>query len=211
MWRIGHCVVFPNMLQQSQIRVPMDDENTLYIYYNVHKRRDGQPEQRPEDIPLYQVPIPGVDAEGLPVWSLADNNSGQDNYAWVSQGSVTPRWTEHLGESDKGLILFRRLLREQMKLVENGQDPMNTFRDPATNVSIHVPTESDDPTFEASGGLTGTNLLYGERNGAISTGQSSKYDPLQQQDAKRAGYAIPDKVLAAMERVVSYAPIHPRG
>jgi 5,5'-dehydrodivanillate O-demethylase len=210
MWRLGHCIVFPNMLQQSQIRVPMDDTHTLYFYYNVKDRRDGQPEQRADEIPLYQVPIPGVDAEGLPVWELADNNSGQDNYAWTSQGAITPRWSEHLGESDQGIILYRRLLRDQMLLVSEGGDPMNTFRDPATNVSIHVPTESDDPTFEASGGLTGTSLLYGERNGAVSTGQSSKYDPMAHEEARRGGYAVADGVTAAMQRVVSYAPIHPR-
>ena len=99
----------------------------------------------------------------MPVWELVDNNSGQDNYAWVSQGPVTPRWTEHLGESDKGIILYRRLLSEQMKIVEDGEDPMNTFRDPAKNVSVHIQTESDDPTFEASGGLDGASLLYGQR------------------------------------------------
>ena len=210
MWRLGHCVVFPNMLQQSQIRVPMDDTHTLYFYYNVKRKREGQPDQRPEEIPLYKVPVPGVDAEGLPIWELADNNSGQDNYAWTSQGAITPRWTEHLGESDQGIILYRRLLRDQMKIVEQGGDPMNTFRDPATNVSIHVPTESDDPTFEASGGLTGTSLLYGERNGAVSTGQSSKYDPLAHEEARQNGFAVADGVAAAMQRVVSYAPIHPR-
>src|SRR5207247_2007875 len=64
------------------------------------------------------------------------------------QGPVTPRWTEHLGESDKGLILYRRLLREQMQIVDDGGEPMNTFRDPAKNVSVHVPTESDDSNWQ---------------------------------------------------------------
>src|SRR6266567_644139 len=33
-WRIGHCVVFPNMLQFGQIRVPVDDTHTLYLWYS---------------------------------------------------------------------------------------------------------------------------------------------------------------------------------
>ncbi len=210
LWSIGHCVVFPFMLQTSQIRIPMDDTHTLYWWYNTRKQKDGQPDQRPEDIPVYEVPVPGVDAQGMPVWDLVDNNSGQDNYAWTSQGSITPRWTEHLGESDKGIILYRRLLREQMKIVAEGGDPMNTFRDPATNVSIHIQTESDDPNFEAQGGLTGEILLYGARTGNVSTGSSGKYDPLNHQEAKASGYATPERTLDAQSRVVSYGQIHPR-
>src|SRR5207247_6799544 len=110
----------------------------------------GEPDQRPEESPVYKVPMPGVDEEGLPIWELVDNNSGQDNYAWTSQGPVTPRWTEHLGESDKGIILYRRLLREQMGIVDDGGDPMNTFRDAARNVATHVTTEAAGPKLEGT-------------------------------------------------------------
>jgi 5,5'-dehydrodivanillate O-demethylase len=207
LWKFGHCVVFPNMLQFGQIRVPMDDTHTLYLWYNVHPKRPGDPDQRPEDIPLYKVPVPGVDAEGLPVWELADNNSGQDNYAWTSQGPITPRWTEHLGESDKGIILYRRLLREQMQIVEDGGDPMNTFRDAATNVSVHVPTETDDPNFE---GLTGRRTTEQVKAGAVSTGASGKYSPINQQRAREAGFAVPEGTPDAESRVVDWGYIHPR-
>src|SRR5207249_2227103 len=201
-WRIGHAVVFPFYLQLSQIRIPVDDTHTLYWWYNVHSREQGDLEQRPEEIPLYQVPVPGVDAEGLPVWDLVDNNSGQDNYAWASQGAITPRWTEHLGESDKGIILYRRLLREQMKIVEEGGDPMNTFRDPEMNESVHVPTEQDDPTWGY------TDLRQPE--GAVSTGSSGKYSPINQERARERGYAVPEGTPEAAKRVVSWGQIHPR-
>jgi 5,5'-dehydrodivanillate O-demethylase len=205
-WKVGHCVVFPFMLQFSQIRIPVDDSHTLYWWYNVYDTVPGEPEQRVADIPVYKVPVPGVDAEGLPIWELADNNSGQDNFAWSSQGPVTPRWTEHLGESDKGLILYRRLLREQMKIVEDGGDPMNTFRDPAKNVSIHVPTESDDPNW----GGYGSNQT--NRTGAsVGTGQSTKYSPIAQARARRAGFAVPEAVNEAVQRVAAFGQIHPRG
>ncbi len=199
-WRLGHVICFPQMLRQDQIRVPVDDTHTLYLWYNVHQQREGDADQRPEDIPVYQVPLPGVDAEGVPIWDLMDNNSGQDNYAWMSQGPITPRWTEHLGESDKGIILYRRLLREQMKLVEAGKDPMNTFRDPAKNVSIHVPHESDDQEWQR--GRRGPN----QADGAISTGQSTKYSPIAQERARAAGKATPK----AWREPVGYGQIHPR-
>ena len=37
---------------------------------------------------------------------------------------------EKLGQSDVGLILFRRMLNEQMQIVEDGGDPMNTVPGP---------------------------------------------------------------------------------
>ena len=206
-WRIGHSVLFPFQLQQHQIRVPMDDTHTLYWYYLTHPKRAGDPDQKPEDIPVYEVPMPGVDANGMPVWELVDNNSGQDNYAWASQGSVTPRWTEHLGESDKGIILYRRLLREQMKIVEDGGDPMNTFRDPATNISIHVPREEDEPRYSRGGGLS--RDAAGAR-GAVSTGNAGKYSPIVQQRAREEGYAVPEETARLAAKVRAYGAIHPR-
>jgi len=203
-WRLGHVICFPNMLRQDQIRVPIDDTHTLYWWYNAHARRPGDPDQRPEDIPLYTVPLPGVDAEGLPIWDVMDNNSGQDNYAWSSQGPITPRWTEHLGESDKGIILYRRLLREQMKIVEDAGDPMNTFRDPAMNVSIHVPHESDDRTRAAAVNPYGGTV---SPTGQIGTGRAVKYSPVAQERAREAGKATP---LPVTKELVGFGQIHPK-
>ncbi len=203
-WRHGHPIIFPNMLRVSQIRVPMDDNHTLYIWYNVHAKRDKDSDQRPEEIPVYKVPLPGVDADGAPIWDIMDNNSGQDNFAWQSQGWVTPRWTEHLGESDKGLILYRRLLNQQMKVVEDGGDPMNTFRDPAANVSIHIPDESDDPTWSFGSAFRGGAA---QREGTISTGSAGKYSPVNQARAREAGVPVPP---SEFRNPANAGQIHPR-
>ena len=202
-WAIGHVICFPNMLRQDQIRVPIDDTHTLYWWYKPYPKRPEDPEQRPEDIPLYEVPLPGVDKYGMPIWEVMDNNSGQDNYAWQSQGPITPRWTEMLGESDKGIIFYRRLLREQMAIVADGGDPMNTFRDPAANVSIHVPHERDDPTFR---GRSGEVIFERLEAGAIGTGQSGKYSPISQERAAEAGFGVPDKVEKEAAEVGYIAP-----
>jgi 5,5'-dehydrodivanillate O-demethylase len=190
-WRLGHVICFPNMLRQNQIRVPMDDTHTLYWWHNVHKKRPGDPDQKPEDIPLYEVPLPGVDGNGMPIWDVMDNNSGQDNYAWQSQGLITPRWTEHLGESDKGIILYRRLLREQMKIVEDGGDPMNTFRDPVTNISVHVPHETDELGYR---GRDGEEAYQWLEAGGIATGGSGKYSPINQERARESGKPVPGMI-----------------
>jgi 5,5'-dehydrodivanillate O-demethylase len=47
-----------------------------------------------------------------------------------------------LGESDHGVVLYRHLLENQIKLVQAGKDPLNTFRDPAKNIRIDLATES---------------------------------------------------------------------
>jgi 5,5'-dehydrodivanillate O-demethylase len=216
-WKYGHPICFPNMLRQDQIRVPMDDTHTLYWWYRVFPQREQDGVQEVKDIPTFKVPLPGTDAVGLPIWDVMDNNSGQDNYAWQSQGWVTPRWTEHLGESDKGIILYRRLLREQMKIVEEGGDPMNTFRDPATNVSIHVPSEGDaTPEERAAAGIAGRGGgrmqdddggQRAPRQGAIATGQSDKYSPIAQQRAREAGVPVPPPTY---REPVGFGQIHPR-
>jgi 5,5'-dehydrodivanillate O-demethylase len=59
--------------------------------------------------------------------------NGQDMMAWVTQGPISDRTTERLGTSDKGVILYRNLLVEQMEKVERGEDPMGVIRDRARN------------------------------------------------------------------------------
>jgi 5,5'-dehydrodivanillate O-demethylase len=62
----------------------------------------------------------------------------QDVMAWETQGSVTDRTQEHLGASDRGVVLFRKLLREQIEVVRNGGDPIGVIRDPEENNNIDL-------------------------------------------------------------------------
>jgi 5,5'-dehydrodivanillate O-demethylase len=61
--------------------------------------------------------------------------------AWVSQGAIADRSRENLGATDKGIALYRRTLRREMKKVEAGQDPMGLVRDPLRNARIDLPNE----------------------------------------------------------------------
>ena len=117
-WQVGHPVLFPNILLSGstqrptfQIRVPLDDTHTLHLWYTCYARDDAKPQ---DVIPFYNVPVPGVDATGEPDWSLLDNNSGEDMIAWIIQGGIADRTQEALGLSDKGIILYRKQLKEQM-------------------------------------------------------------------------------------------------
>jgi len=92
--------------------------------------------------------------------------------AWVTQGPVAERQQERLGESDKGIILYRRLLREQIAVAETGKDPMNVFRDPAKNQILHIPTEHD--------------LIESARARRLSTGQAPYSQLMDQIEAQWA-------------------------
>jgi hypothetical protein len=66
----------------------------------------------------------------------------QDRCAQESQGPVLNRTAEHLGVSDEGVILLRRLFKQCIEAVQNGQDPVGTIRDPAKNENLSpVPGE----------------------------------------------------------------------
>ena len=186
-WRIGHPVVFPNSLNAGQIRVPVDDTHTLYIWYSGHDMDPGDEPQAWDDIPVYDVPLPGYDERGLPTWELIDNNSGQDNMAWMSQGPISARESERLGESDKGIILYRRLLLEQMKVVEDGGDPMNTFREPGTNMNLYVPNEQE----EGNDNWKGQKERSFERG--LSTGSTGKYSVINRRRAEAAGLPVAEE------------------
>jgi 5,5'-dehydrodivanillate O-demethylase oxygenase subunit len=55
----------------------------------------------------------------------------QDAIAWQSQGALTDRSHEKLGRTDIPIVLLRRQLEQQIRVVEDGGEPMNVFRDPA--------------------------------------------------------------------------------
>jgi phenylpropionate dioxygenase-like ring-hydroxylating dioxygenase large terminal subunit len=59
-----------------------------------------------------------------------------DLEAQESQRSIAIHALERLATTDVGLIQYRKLLREQVKAVQEGRDPMNVVRDAALNHRI---------------------------------------------------------------------------
>src|ERR1700694_5555946 len=98
-------------------RTPIDDTHTLHVYFTVYAQPPGEIVKQ-ETVPYYMIP-PSIDNDGLPIWEELDNNGGQDAAAWAAQGAIVDRTKEKLGESDKGVILFRDLLRRQLEIVED--------------------------------------------------------------------------------------------
>jgi 5,5'-dehydrodivanillate O-demethylase len=148
-WRIGHPIVFPNMLavgngdEQSryysfQIRVPVDDEHTMHLWYNAYvpPRHADVPRRLLERVHVYDVPFRDEAGE-----FIVDNIDGQDMMAWITQGPIADRTRENLGSSDKGIAIYRRVLKREIKRMQEGHDPLGTVRDELRNRRIDLPNE----------------------------------------------------------------------
>ena len=81
--------------------------------------------EQPEDAPIEYVGTKNPEGE-----FHLDNFASQDHMAWETQGPISDRAKEHLGESDRGIIMLRKLLREQIQAVQNGGDPHRYQRGP---------------------------------------------------------------------------------
>ena len=175
-WRVGHPVLFPNILLSGStrrptlnFRVPMDDTHTMHWWYSCYAVKPGvAPSQ--DAIPLYEVPVPSLDGDE-PQWSLLDSKSGQDAAMWCLQGPIADRSLERLGESDKGIILYRKLLEEQLVRVEQGEEPMNVLRDPDRNTCIELALEK-------------SKLADWKYNPSRQAGVT-KYSPVLEDEARR--------------------------
>ena len=142
-WTVGHPILFPNILSvgeqqypQFQIRVPMDDSHTYHVWYRCRATPAGSTsKQSPHQIPVLDYAYKEDNGR-----LIVDTVSGQDMMVWVTQGPISDRSTERLGTSDQGVILYRTLLEENMRKIEQGREPMAVIRDVARNtpmVQIH--------------------------------------------------------------------------
>ncbi len=137
-WKIGHPLVFPYFMRvggggidQMQIRVPIDDTHTWALFYATHNP-DGL-DAYPDQVYPFDYEYEWRDANGR---HIVDYIEGQDVMAWVTQGSVTDRSAEHIGKSDIGITMLRRMFRENMAAVEEGRDPIAVIREPHERIDL---------------------------------------------------------------------------
>ena len=151
-WRIGHPVLFPNILRVGQqrshafqMRVPMDDTHTYHIVLRVRVPDPGEVIEQTE-VPYVYENVFKDNGRIRADWVL-----GQDQAAWIMQGPISDRTTEALGVTDVGIILYRKMLEEQMQIVEDGGEPMNVHREDKGVITL--PQEhSYFPGYEVTGG-----------------------------------------------------------
>jgi 5,5'-dehydrodivanillate O-demethylase len=142
-WTIGHPILFPNVLLTGnqfgytmQFRVPIDDEHTYHVSQYIFAAAPGKEAPKQESVPYRVVPLHESDGD----WVL-NYTFNQDYMAWATQGPIAKRDLEKLGASDRGVILFRQLLQEQVERVREGEEPMNVFRDPTQAACLRFPME----------------------------------------------------------------------
>ena len=140
-WVVGHPMMFPNFNYSSagihefiQYRVPTDDTHTLHVTCYAYSAAPGAKAPPQSTVPYRYEPT--RDSDGQPRLDLILD---QDMAVWESQGELVDRTREHLGESDRGLLMFRKLLRGQMRVVAEGKDPLNVFREGATGQNERGP------------------------------------------------------------------------
>lgn len=139
-----HPLIFPNTLRHVfrarktdgqirhnvQIRTPVDDTHTqVYVVYFEPNDTDRSPADA--ETPWTFFPIRNEQGE-----YRLDQVLVQDAMAWETQGGLTDRTREHLGAGDEGIITFRKLLREQIDIVQRGGDPLGVIRGPQASAII---------------------------------------------------------------------------
>ena len=75
----------------------------------------------------------------------------QDFVAWVGQGKVADRTKEHLGLSDRGIVMMRRRFLSDLEAIAKGGDPKAIIRDPKVNECVRLPIAARE---ELINGLT---------------------------------------------------------
>ena len=123
----------------TQIRVPIDDTHTAHIHVQFHRNEDGSLTEGDEDPPVEYVESYKDIPDGVHPYARFNLRSvlSQDHMAWETQGPVMDRSREHLGTGDKGIVIFRKMLREQIEQVRRGAAPLGC-----------VPKEKERPLIE---------------------------------------------------------------
>ncbi len=182
-WKVGHPIVFPNMLAVGngdeksryysfQMRVPVDDTHTMHLWFNAYVPPQGVtvPKHLLEKVHTYEVPF--MDDKGE---YIVDNVDGQDMMAWISQGAIADRSLENLGSTDKGIVMYRRMLKREMQKVQAGIDPIGIVRDSARNERIDLPNEKKK--HHNSDGFTSFMMRTHAKYSPIANDLSKLFEP----------------------------------
>jgi hypothetical protein len=70
--------------------------------------------------------------------------ASQDAMAWETQGKIADRTKEHLAASDKGVVMFRQMLRLQVEKLKRGEEPIGVIRDLDKNKIIEFKVQAID-------------------------------------------------------------------
>lgn len=138
-WQVGRVSLWPHgfyLGSHFEWRVPVDDHSSLSVCWFFERVPTEMEPYRQRRIPYWYAPLTDPQT-GRWITSHVIN---QDFVGWVGQGAVADRAREHLGESDRGIILLRRRMLEEAEKVQRGEDPKGLIRNPADNACVTLPT-----------------------------------------------------------------------
>ena len=132
------CYVYPNVnrftappvdgsnetIHSMIFRVPIDDANTMQYFVRFYPADEPSFRTWQSHVKLGEYKALESDWWGIDV-------TDQDRMAVEQQGVIADREHEHLGVSDGGIILLRKMMRESLALIADGKDPLCIIRDPA--------------------------------------------------------------------------------
>jgi 5,5'-dehydrodivanillate O-demethylase oxygenase subunit len=165
-WTVGRIALWPNCLgpnQHFEWRVPIDDENTLFVQWHFTRVPHEREPYVQESIPTWEGPV----TDPFTGRFISSHIANQDFIAWAGQGRITDRTKEALGISDRGVIMMRKQFFDDLKRIERGADPKGIIRDPSINHRIELPIVSrqlltegvslaemlDDPSLDPRNGF----------------------------------------------------------
>ena len=120
--------------------VPIDDTHTMFIEF----RHVSETE---ETTPAWWADRDVMLPAQLPVSEIHEERQRQptDYEAQVTQRAIAIHGLEHLGESDRGVIMFRNIIRQGIQDVRDGKDPEGL----SAKAGDFMPTFSNDTVVHA--------------------------------------------------------------
>ena len=151
-----HPMVFPLWLRTRNsmwMRTPMDDEHTMHWTLSFQKNDTGaEEEQNPQVDYLAPFKEPADALHPIAKFEMPSRRGwplSEDLVMWETQGAIPDREIEHLADSDRGVVMLRRMMLDNVARVQRGEDPIGVYRDPThdvidthfdRSVAMHYPT-----------------------------------------------------------------------
>ena len=135
-----HAIVIPMSSEMTitQWHVPVDDETCYwYAIFTSYTEPVDKRKMRDQRLELYELPdyrsrknrsndygFDPHEQETKTYTGMGLDINVHDQWAVESMGRIQDRTREHLGQSDKAIIRYRRMLRQQIEAVASGETPM---------------------------------------------------------------------------------------
>lgn len=187
-WTVGRVCLWPNgffLGEHFEWRVPIDDENTLSVTWKFTRAPREQEPFVQSSIPTWHGPV--FDDQGRWITSHVMN---QDFLAWAGQGRVTDRTQEHLGQSDRGILMIRKRFFDEMQAIAAGGEPKFAIRDPARNDQVELPMMDREAVID---GYSKAEILADPRKRLMFTSyvfQAGQPDWVREQFAAAMGLEV---------------------